>query len=147
MLNARRLAPHVYLPRIVVPNIKNKRNSHFTVLQTDLSRSVLLFKCELRLLTYRHFAIVANFMLLVWGISHSAECDQGLCPLDTHHPLKSVDVNFNFVQPFSIICFYYFFAVLAFFFFLTALAEKIITRIMIITPAAVTAMRKIFSVL
>ena len=37
------------------------------------------------------------------GISHSAECDQGLCPLDTHHPLKSVDVNFSmkFVQFFS----------------------------------------------
>ena len=105
-------------------------------------------------------------MLLVWGISHSAECDKGLRPLDPCHPLKSVDVNFNFVQPFSIIhffdslkaseqvtisclfrCFYYFFAALAFFFFLTALAEKIITRIMIITPAAVTAMRKIFSVL
>ena len=29
VLNARRFAPHVYLPRIVVPNIKNKRNSHF----------------------------------------------------------------------------------------------------------------------
>ena len=28
-LNARRFAPYVYLPRIVVPNIKNKRNSHF----------------------------------------------------------------------------------------------------------------------
>ena len=43
VLNARRFAPHVYLPRIVVPNIKNKRNSHFTVLQTDFSRSVLPF--------------------------------------------------------------------------------------------------------
>ena len=40
VLNARRFAPHVYLPRIVVPNIKNKRNSHFIGLQTDLSRSV-----------------------------------------------------------------------------------------------------------
>ena len=40
-LNARRFAPHVYLPRIVVPNIKNKRNSHFIGIQTDLSRSVL----------------------------------------------------------------------------------------------------------
>ena len=40
VLNARRLAPHVYLPRIVVPNIKNKRNSHFMGLQTGLSRSV-----------------------------------------------------------------------------------------------------------
>ena len=49
VLNARRLAPHVYLPRIVVSNIKNKRNSHFVGLQTDLSRSVLLFECELRL--------------------------------------------------------------------------------------------------
>ena len=33
-------------------------------------------------------------------------CDQGLCPLDTHHPLKSVDVNFNFVQLFSITYFF-----------------------------------------
>ena len=40
VLNARRFAPHVYLPRIVVPNIKDKRNSHFIGLQTDLSRSV-----------------------------------------------------------------------------------------------------------
>ena len=40
VLNARRFAPHVYLPRIVVPNIKNKRNSHFIGLQTDFSRSV-----------------------------------------------------------------------------------------------------------
>ncbi len=40
VLNARRVAPHVYLPRIVVPNIKDKRNSHFIGLQTDLSRSV-----------------------------------------------------------------------------------------------------------
>ena len=40
VLNVRRLAPHVYLPRIVVPNIKNKRNSHFIGLQTDFSRSV-----------------------------------------------------------------------------------------------------------
>ena len=43
VLNARRFAPHVYLPRIVVPNIRNKRNSHFIGLQTDLSRSVLPF--------------------------------------------------------------------------------------------------------
>ena len=56
-INARHFVPHVYLPRIVVPNIKNKRNSHFIGLQTDLSRSVLLFECELRLLTYRYFAI------------------------------------------------------------------------------------------
>ena len=47
-LNARCIAPHVYLPRIVVPNIQNKRNSHFIGLQTDLSRSVVLFECELR---------------------------------------------------------------------------------------------------
>ena len=40
VLNARRFAPNVYLPRIVVPNIKNERNSHFIGLQTDLSRSV-----------------------------------------------------------------------------------------------------------
>ena len=39
-LNVCRFAPHVYLPRIVVPNIKNKRNSHFIGLQTDFSRSV-----------------------------------------------------------------------------------------------------------
>ena len=65
VLNARRSAPHVYLPRIVVPNIKNKRNSHFIGLQTDLSRSVLPFLCELRLLTYRYFAIAASFVLLV----------------------------------------------------------------------------------
>ena len=38
-----------FTPRIVVPNIKNKRNSHFIGLQTNLSRSVLLFECELRL--------------------------------------------------------------------------------------------------
>ena len=39
-LNARRFAPYVYLPRIIVPNIKNKRNSHFIGLQIDLARSV-----------------------------------------------------------------------------------------------------------
>ena len=43
VLNARRFAPNVYLPRIVVPDIKNKRNSHFIGLQTDFSRSVLPF--------------------------------------------------------------------------------------------------------
>ena len=43
VLNVCRFAPHVYLPRIAVPNIKNKRNSHFIGLQTDLSRSVLPF--------------------------------------------------------------------------------------------------------
>ena len=64
VLNARRLAPHVYLPRIVVSNIKNKRNSHFIGLQTDLSRSVLLFECELRCLTYRYFAIASILVLL-----------------------------------------------------------------------------------
>ena len=37
VLNARRFAPHVYLPRIVVPNIKNKRNSHFILI---LDRSI-----------------------------------------------------------------------------------------------------------
>ena len=42
-INVSRFAPNVYLPRIVVPNIKNKRNSHFIGLQTDLSRSVLPF--------------------------------------------------------------------------------------------------------
>ena len=42
-INARHFVPHVYLPRIVVPNIKNKRNSHFIGLQTDLSLSVLPF--------------------------------------------------------------------------------------------------------
>ena len=59
VLNARRFAPNVYLPMIVVPDIKNKRNSHFIGLQTDLSRSVLLFECELRFLTYRYFTIAA----------------------------------------------------------------------------------------
>ena len=43
VLNARCFAPNVYLPRIVVQNIRNKRNSHFIGLQTDLSRSVLPF--------------------------------------------------------------------------------------------------------
>ena len=33
--------------------------------------------------------------LRVGGVSPSADGDQGLCPLDTHHPLKSVDVNFS----------------------------------------------------
>jgi hypothetical protein len=32
----------------------------------------------------------------VMGISHSAECDRGLCPLDFHHLLKKVDENFRF---------------------------------------------------
>ncbi len=43
VLNVRRLAPHVYLPRIVVPNIKNKRNSHFIGLQTDFITFCLTF--------------------------------------------------------------------------------------------------------
>ena len=107
-LSARRFAPHVYLPRIVIPNIKNKRNSHITGQQTDLSRSVLLFKCELRLLTYRYFAVAAILGAVSFGYFASAENDQGLCPLDTHHPLKSVDVNsaLKFVQLFSIIRFF-----------------------------------------
>ena len=42
-LSARHFVPHVYLPRIVVPNIKNKRNSHSIGLQTDLSLSFLPF--------------------------------------------------------------------------------------------------------
>ncbi len=65
VINVRRFAPNVYLPRIVVPNIKNGRNSHFIDLQTDLSRSVLLFECELRLLTYGYFAITAILKLIV----------------------------------------------------------------------------------
>ena len=81
MLNARRLAPHVYLPRIVVPNIKNKRNSHFIGLQTDLSRSVLLFECELRLLTYRYFTIAAIFGTVSLRCFASAEATRDAVPL------------------------------------------------------------------
>ena len=77
MLNARRFAPHVYLPRIVVPDIENKRNSHFIGLQTDLSRSVLLFECELRFLTYRYFAIAAMLGAVSLGYFASAEATKG----------------------------------------------------------------------
>ena len=81
MLNARRFAPHVYLPRIVVPNIKNKRNSHFIGLQTDLSRSVLLFECELRCLTYRYFAITAMLDAVSLGYFASTEATRDSVPL------------------------------------------------------------------
>ena len=42
---------------------QNKRNSHFLGLQTDLSRSVLLFECELRFFAYRYFAIAESLVL------------------------------------------------------------------------------------
>ena len=80
-LNVRRFAPHVYLPRIVVTNIKNKRNSHFIGLQTDLSRSVLLFECELRFLTYRYFAIAAIFGAARLRRFASAEATRDAVPL------------------------------------------------------------------
>ena len=76
-LNARHFVPHVYLPRIVVPNIKNKRNSHFIGLQTELSHSVLLFKCELRLLAYRYFAIAAILGAVSLRCFASAEATRG----------------------------------------------------------------------
>ncbi len=81
VLNARRIAPHVYLPRIVVPNIKNRRNSHFIGLQTDLSRSVLLFECELRLITYRYFAVATILDAFSLGYFASAEATRDAVPL------------------------------------------------------------------
>ena len=87
VLNARRFAPHVYLPRIVVPNIKNKRNSHFIGLQTDFSRSVLPFWCELRLLVVTDYAIAAQPLTVSLRYFASAEATKGFA-LDTHHPLN-----------------------------------------------------------
>ena len=83
-ISARRFAPYVYLPRIVVPNIKNKRNSHFIGQQTDLSRSVLLFKCELRLLTYRYFAVAA--ILGAVSLGYFALCGERPRALPSGHP-------------------------------------------------------------
>lgn len=31
-------------------------------------------------------------------ISHSAECEEGLCPFQSHNLLKKVDENFNFTK-------------------------------------------------
>ena len=64
VLNARRFAPHVYLPRIVVPNIKNKRNSHYIGLQTDfITFSFTFLNVNCAFLTVTNYAFAANYML------------------------------------------------------------------------------------
>ena len=68
---------------------------------SNISFSIIFVNCAF--LAVRYFSVAAElfaislrcFALL---LKVKLTCDQGLCPLDTHHPLKSVDVNFIWLR-------------------------------------------------